>query len=102
MGALIAADGAGMLFVSGCASNMGPFLGRFHHVVLLRAPALVMLARLASRTDNPYGKRPEEVAAVLANLREVEPRLRAVAGHEVDSDAPVDEVVARVLRCVGA
>ena len=28
VGDLLAADGAGMLFVSGCASNMGPFLGR--------------------------------------------------------------------------
>lgn len=102
VGDLLGADGAGILFVSGCAPNMGAFLGRFDHVVLLRAPALVMLARLASRTDNPYGKRPEEVAAVLGNLREVEPRLRAVAGHEVDTDAPLDEVVARVLRCVGA
>jgi dephospho-CoA kinase len=98
---LLAADVRGVLFVSGCAPNMGAFLGHFDHVVLLRAPALLMLARLASRTDNPYGKRPEEAAAVLANLREVEPRLRAAAGHEVDTDAPLDEVVARVLRCVG-
>jgi shikimate kinase len=80
---------------------MGRFLDRFDDVVLLRAPAEVMLARLAARTDNPYGKRPEEIAAVLANLREVEPRLRGVAGHEVDTDAPLAEVVARVLSCAG-
>jgi len=98
---LLAADGAGVLFVAGCAPNMGRFLDRFDDVVLLRAPADVMLARLATRVGNPYGKCPEEVAAVLANLREVEPRLRAAAGHEVDSDAPLADVVARVLRCAG-
>jgi broad-specificity NMP kinase len=100
--ALLDADGEGTLFVAGCAPNMGAFLGRFDHVVLLTAPVAVMLTRLATRADNPYGKRPEEVAAVLVNLREVEPRLRAAAGHEVDTDAPLAEVVARVLRCVGA
>jgi len=99
---LLAADGPGTLFVAGCAPNMGAFLRRFDHVVLLTAPVGVMLARLASRTDNPYGKRPEEVAGVLANLRDVEPRLRTVAGHEVATDAPLAEVVARVLRCAGA
>ena len=97
---LLAEDGAGTLFVAGCAPNMGRFLDRFDRVVLLRAPVEVMLARLAARRDNPYGKRPEEVGAVLTNLREVEPRLRAVAGHEVDTDVPLAEVVARVLGCV--
>jgi shikimate kinase len=99
---LLATDRAGVLFVAGCAPNMGTFLDRFDHVVLLTAPVGVMLARLATRADNPYGKRPEEVAAVLANLREVEPRLRVRAGHVVGTDAPLAEVVARVLRCAGA
>jgi len=98
---LLTGDGAGVLFVAGCAPNMGAFLGHFDHVVLLTAPVEVMLARLAARTDNPYGKRPEEVARVLANLREIEPRLRAVAGHEVATDGPLAEVVTRVLRCAG-
>jgi shikimate kinase len=98
---LLATDGAGVLFVAGCAPNMGRFLDRFDDVVLLRAPADVMLARLAARTDNPYGRRPDEIAAVLANLRDVEPRLRAAAGHEVDTDVPLTEVVALVLRLTG-
>jgi len=70
--------------------------------VLLTAPVEVILTRLATRSANPYGKRPEEAAAVLANLGEVEPLLRAVAGHEVDTDAPLAAVVARVLCCVSA
>lgn len=98
---LLASDGRGALFVAGCAPNMGAFLGRFDHVVLLTAPVEAMLARLERRTDNPYGKRPEEAVRVLVNLREVEPRLRAVAGHVVATDAPLAEVVAQVLRCAG-
>lgn len=99
---LLSADGEGTLFVAGCAPNMGRFLERFDRVLLLRAPVDLMLARLAARSDNPYGRRPEEIAAVLTSLREIEPRLRAVAGHVVDGDAPLPEVVARVLACADA
>jgi hypothetical protein len=49
---------------------------------------------------NAYGKRPEEVARVLGLLRTIEPLLRKVAGHEIDTSAPLDQVVARLLRAV--
>jgi predicted kinase len=66
--------------------------------VLLSAPAEVIAERLAARTDDSYGQRPAEVARVL-NLREtVEPSLRRAAGHEIDTRAALDEVVAAVLR----
>lgn len=85
------------LFVSGCKSNQGRFYRLFDHVVLLHAPADVLLARVAARTDNPYGKRPDERDAILANLADIEPRLRATATLEIDTDtADVDEVVRRL------
>lgn len=86
----------GGLFVAGCRSNQGAFYPLFDHVVLLSAPAHVLLARIAARTDNPYGKRPEERAAVLTHLAEVEPLLRATATLEIDATASVDEVVRRL------
>lgn len=99
--ALLAEDDGEPLFASGCASNMGPFLAHFDHVVLLSAPAALLLERLASRRGNPYGKLPGEAAAVLENLRTVEPLLRRVADHEIDTRAPLAEVVEAVLRLVG-
>ena len=42
-------------------------------------PADVLLHRIATRTGNQYGKRPEERAAVLDHLATVEPLLRATA-----------------------
>ena len=57
---------------------------------------------MATRTNNPYGKRPEQVVRVLGLTETVEPRLRKVAGHEIDTSAPLDEVVAEVLRIAGA
>jgi shikimate kinase len=97
---LLSIEDADVLFLSGCASNMGQFLPRFNHVVLLSAPADVIVERLQSRTNNPYGKHPDEVARVLDLLQTVEPLLRRAATHEIDTRASVDEVVAAVLRLV--
>lgn len=101
MQTLLSTEGADLLFVGGCAENMGQFLPRFDHVVLLSAPAAVIVERLATRTTNAYGKRPEEVARVLGLVETVEPLLRRIAGHEIDTSAPLDEVVATLLRIAG-
>ncbi|MCI4061594.1 ATP-binding protein [Micromonospora sp. R77] len=90
---LLTAHRDGSLFVAGCKSNQGEFYPRFDHVMLLSAPAHVLLARIAGRTNNPYGKRPEERAAVLEHLATVEPLLRATATVEIDASAPVETVV---------
>ena len=77
------------------------FYAQFDHIILLTAPAAVIVERLAARTTNPYGKRPEEVARVLGLLRTIEPLLRRVAGHVVDTRVPLNQVVAKVLQIVG-
>jgi hypothetical protein len=51
------------------------------------------LARVIARTNNPYGKRPGERDAILENLRVVEPLLRAAATMEIDTCAPIEDVV---------
>ena len=96
--ALLATEDSDVLFLSGCAENMGKFLPQFDHVILLSAPAEVIVERLASRANSAYGKRPDEVARVLGLLETVEPRLRRAAGYEIDTSACLDDVVATVLR----
>ncbi|MBB5077502.1 AAA family ATPase [Nonomuraea endophytica] len=93
---LLAGHREGGLFVSGCTSNQVTFYPDFDHIVLLSAPADVILARVAARTDNPYGKRPEERQEILDNLAMIEPLLRTGATLEIDTRAPLDEVVARL------
>ncbi|GAA2653541.1 hypothetical protein [Nonomuraea recticatena] len=65
------------------------------------APAEVILGRVEARTTNPYGKRPEERAAILDDLREVEPLLRATAPAEIDTRIPVDAVADRLEKLTG-
>jgi hypothetical protein len=95
---LLSTEDADVLFLSGCASNMGKFLPQFDHVVLLSAPSDVIVERLGTRTNNAYGKQPDEVIRVLGLIQSVEPLLRGVAGHEIDTSVPLDEVVATLLR----
>ncbi len=90
--ALLRGHPAGLLFVAGCKTNQGVFYPLFDHVVLLSAPAEVLLARIAARTDNPYGKDPAERAEILDNLATVEPLLRATATAEIDASAPLEQV----------
>ena len=62
------------------------------------APAAVIVARLATRTSNTYGKRPEEIARVLGQIETVEPLLRRIANYEIDTSVSLSEVVETVLR----
>lgn len=95
--ALLEAPRAAPLVVAGCEENMGELLDRFDRVVLLSVPHDVLLARLRSRTTNPFGKRPEELARVLADVVETEPRLRAVCDVELVTDGPPEQTVAALL-----
>ena len=94
---LLARDGEVTLYVSGTVSNQGRFYPKFDAVVLLSAPAGVLLSRLDSRTTNPYGKSAEERDLILSQLAEVEPLLRATCTHEIDAAQPIEEVVAALV-----
>lgn len=97
---LLSNEDTDVLFVSGCAENMPKFFPQFDLIVLLSAPASVIVQRLHTRTTNQYGKRPDEIARVLSLVESVEPLLRRSAGYEIDTSAALSEVVATLLRLV--
>ena len=84
------------LFVAGTVSNQGRFYDRFDEVVLLSAPAAVLLERIDSRSTNPFGKSAAERDRILADLAEVEPLLRATCTVELDATRPVEALVTRL------
>ncbi|MEX1255117.1 MAG: AAA family ATPase [Dehalococcoidia bacterium] len=94
---LLATEDAEVILVAGCASNQVQFYRQFE-IIVLSAPANVIRERLATRTTTPFGERPDELAQVHSDLEHTEPKLRGVAGHETDTTAPLDEIVAAVLR----
>lgn len=97
---LLARDAGSSLFVSGTVSNQPRFYDRFHEIVLLSAPAEVLLSRIENRTTNTYGKRPEERELVLRHLAEIEPLLRRRCTHEIDAAQPLSQVVAQLAELI--
>jgi shikimate kinase len=94
---LLDAEDERTLYVSGTVTNQGKFYDRFDAVVLLSAPAEVILERVDRRTTNPYGKDAAERERILFHLETVEPLLRATCTHELDASRPLDEVVAELI-----
>ena len=97
MTGLLDSDDGRTLFVQGCVRNQGKFYDRFDAVVLLSAPAEVILDRIARRTTNDYGKTSLEREMILDDLAKVEPLLRAGCSHELDASRPLDELVDELI-----
>ncbi len=97
---LLSTEDSDVLFLSGCAENMRKFLPQFDHVVLLSASTDIIVERLQTRTTNSYGKQPDEIARMLGLVETLEPRLRRVADHEINTSGCIDDVVDTLLQLV--
>ncbi len=86
--------------VSGTVTNQGRFYARFEHVVLLSAPVEVLIARVSTRTNNPYGRAIEEQSEIRKYVVEVEPLLKTSASIELDGRRPVSELADAVERLI--
>ena len=95
---LLAREGGPSLYVSGTVSNQGRFYPRFDAVVLLSAPAEVLLTRIENRTTNSYGKSPDQRELILRDLAEAEPLLRRTCTHEMDATQPLASIVAQLAE----
>ena len=102
MDQLLTAHDDGVLFVSGCVANQGKFYTRFDAVVLLNAPADVILERVAGRGTNNFGKTDSERDQIVGDLAAVQPLLRRGASTEIDTRAPLDDVVDELERIARA
>jgi L-lactate dehydrogenase len=91
-------DDHGDIVVSGTVENQVRFYPRFDHVVLLSAPLKVLMQRLRTRTNNPYGRSAEDAAEVAGYVETAEPLLRRGATVELDGQRPLAELCA----CRGA
>lgn len=98
---LLATEDAAVLFLAGCSPNQGKFSPQFDHIILLSAPAQVIVDRLTTRTTNPYGQRPEDITRTLELRETIEPVLRRDADHEIDTSIPLNRVVTKILQLSG-
>jgi len=84
-----------VLFVCGSSSNRDRFLPYFTKVFNLRIDDDTMRRRLKERTNNDYGKEPDEVELMLGLNRSDEKPAGAI---DVDATRPLDQVVDELLR----
>ena len=84
-----------VLFVCGSSRNRDRFLPYFTKVFNLRIDDDTMRRRLAERTNNEFGKQPEEVELMLTLNRSDEKLAGAV---DVDATQPLRQVVDELLR----
>lgn len=89
------------LFIAGTVWNQQVFYPRFDEIVLLSAPLEVLLDRVAYRAANPFGKSAEERGRIVADTTQVEPMLRAAATVEIDTRAPLSDVVDQLVALAG-
>ena len=73
------------VIVSGTVENQGRFYDRFEHVVLLSAPVEVLVERVRTRSNNPYGRTAQQRAEIATYAETVEPLLRQGATLELDA-----------------
>src|SRR6478752_9382013 len=84
-----------VLFVCGSSRNRDRFLPYFTKVFNLRIDDDTMRRRLEERTNNDYGKQPEELELMLRLNRSDEKPAGAI---DVDATQPLRQVVDEVLR----
>ncbi len=87
-----------VLFVCGSSGNRDRFLSYFTKVFNLRIDDETMRRRLQERTNNDYGKQPEELELMLRLNRSDEKPAGAI---DVDATRPLGQVVDEVLRLAG-
>src|SRR6187200_3264122 len=84
-----------VLFVCGSSRNRDRFLPYFTKIFNLRIDDDTMRRRLHERTNNEFGKQPEEVELMLRLNRSDEKPDGAI---DVDGTQPLDQVVDELLH----
>jgi len=96
--ALLSEPREGMLFISGCAENMGELFPLIDTMILLSAPIDTIMQRVSARMSGGYGGVVEERRKIAELIELIEPLLRESADHEIDSSGPVAATVDRILQ----
>lgn len=82
------------LFVDGCRANQGQFYDRFDEVVVLTSPLDIMLKRVATRSDNPFGNSVEQRDIIENDKRQFEPLLISGATLVIDTSTSSPDAIA--------
>ena len=88
---------ADVLYFAGCEENMVDFLSDFDSIVLLTAPSDVLIERVKTRENNPFGHKPADLERISFDIEHIEPRLKNIADVEIRTDEDLELVMAQLL-----
>lgn len=94
---LAAAAAARPIFLCGAVANEVAVWDLFAAVIALDIDTQTLKQRLATRTNNDFGKSDHELAQILAWHAECQAAYRRAGHRVVDAAKPIDEVVRQVL-----
>ncbi|MCC7356778.1 MAG: AAA family ATPase [Candidatus Doudnabacteria bacterium] len=87
----------GIIFICGGAMNKPDFLHNFTKVFTLHLDDETLKHRLATRTNNDYGKKPEELAFQLKMNQIAEQHSKDTGTILVDATKPLQTVIDKIL-----
>ena len=90
--------GARTAFVAAIVSNQARFYSLFEAIFVLVVDKGALRHRLLSRTENDYGKNPDELAGILSYHPMLERELLSAPGAvAIDATKPLDVVVNEII-----
>lgn len=89
------------IFVCGGAMNQQEFMSYFKKVFTLYVDDKTLRDRLLSRTNNDFGKHPDDLARQLEWNKGTVAYAKQRGTILIDATKPVDVVTDEILRCVG-
>ena len=90
--------GARTAFVAAIVSNQARFYSLFEEIFVLVVDKGTLRHRLLSRTENDYGKHPDELAGILSYHPMLERELLSAPGAvAIDATKPLDAVVHEII-----
>ena len=88
------------VYLCGCAGHEVAFLDLIDHLVCIVTDDDTLRYRLRTRTNNNYGKDPQELASILKASATWEADYRGHGATIIDGTPPIDQVVAEILHAV--
>ncbi len=85
-------------YFSGTASNQKGHLGLFDKVFALVIDEQQLIDRLTNRTNNPFGKHPNELADILSWHKWFENVLVEKGAIPINGTLPVDKIVSEIIN----
>jgi len=96
--ALISKNNIDNLFICGGAMNKPDFLHHFTKIFTLHLDDETLKERLLNRTNNDYGKKPEELAFQLKENQLTEQYSKDRGAILIDATKPVEIIVEEIIK----